>query len=80
MSRASEELLAQIHGLVADEIKEMLRSDDPKERIAGLDRAMKFLKDNAITATLGSATPINEIKNALPTPEELERLMLMTPD
>lgn len=80
MSRASEELLAQIHGLVGEEIKAMLRSDDPKERIAGIDRAMRFLKDNAITASLGAATPLNDIKNALPTPEELERLMMMTPD
>ena len=73
MSRASEALLAQIHGLVGQEIVSLLHSDDPRERIAGLDRAMRFLKDNNIT-------PIQEIRAALPTHEELERLMTMTPD
>lgn len=80
MSRASEEILAQIHGLVADEIKAMLESDDLKIRVAGLDRAMKFLKDNQITSTLADPTPISAIQQALPTREELEKLMTMTPD
>lgn len=80
MSRASEALLAQIHGLVGQEIVSLLHSDDPRERIAGLDRAMRFLKDNNITTTLEASTPIQEIRAALPTHEELERLMTMTPD
>ena len=41
---------------------------------------MKFLKDNAITATMDASTPLEEVKKALPTAEELERLMTMTPD
>ena len=80
MSRASEELLAQIHGLVGQEIVSLLHSDDPRERIAGLDRAMKFLKDNQITATLEASVPLQDIQAQLPTAEELEKLMMMTPD
>lgn len=80
MSRASEDFLAQIHGLVGESIKEMLQSDDPRERIAGVDRAMRFLKDNNITTTIEASVPIQDIRDAMPTPEELERLMTMTPD
>ena len=80
MSRASEALLAQIHGLVGQEIVSLLHSDDPLERIAGLDRAMRFLKDNSITATVEASVPLQQIKAAMPTPEELEKLMTMTPD
>jgi hypothetical protein len=80
MSRASEALLAQIHGLVGQEIVSLLHSDDPRERIAGLDRAMRFLKDNNITSTIDASVPIQQIQSALPSHEELERLMTMTPD
>jgi hypothetical protein len=80
MSRASEALLAQIHGLVGQEIVSLLHSDDPRERIAGLDRAMRFLKDNNITSTIEASVPIQQIQDSLPSHEELERLMTMTPD
>lgn len=80
MSRASEALLAQIHGLVGAEIVSLLHSDDPRERIAGLDRAMKFLKDNNITSVVEASVPLQQIQEAMPTAEELERLMQMTPD
>ena len=72
--------MAQIHGLVGESIREMLQSDDPRERIAGVDRAMRFLKDNNITTTIEASVPIQDIRAAMPTPEELERLMTMTPD
>ena len=62
------------------ELRAMLQSDDPRERLQAVDRAMKFLKDNAITATMDASTPLEEVKKALPTAEELERLMTMTPD
>jgi hypothetical protein len=80
VSRASEELLAQIHGLVGHEIVSLLHSEDPRERVAGLDRAMRFLKDNNITSTIEASVPLQDIKAAMPTTEELERLMTMTPD
>ena len=45
-----------------------------------VDRAMKFLKDNMITATVESSTPLAQITQNLPTADELEKLMTMTPD
>jgi hypothetical protein len=41
---------------------------------------MRFLKDNSITATVEASVPLQDIQAAMPTPEELERLMTMTPD
>jgi len=41
---------------------------------------MRFLKDNNITSTIEASTPLQDIKAAMPTTEELERLMTMTPD
>jgi len=41
---------------------------------------MRFLKDNNITTTIEASVPIQDIRAAMPTPEELERLMTMTPD
>lgn len=80
MSRASEDLLAQLHGMVGYELLQQLRSDDPRERMGAVDRAMKFLKDNNITSTVEASVPLQDIKAAMPTAEELERLMTLTPD
>lgn len=80
MSRASEDLLAALHGLVGDRIKDMLLSDDPREVRDGINLGIKFLKDNNITATLDASTPLADIQAALPSAEELERLMSLTPD
>lgn len=66
--------------MVADELKTMLESDDDKVRMAGIDRAMKFLKDNNITSTLEASTPLQDIHKAMPTAAELEKLMQLTPD
>jgi len=41
---------------------------------------MRFLKDNSITATVEASVPLQQIHAAMPSPEELERLMTMTPD
>lgn len=80
MSRASEDLLAQLHGLVGFELIEQLQSEDPKTRIAAVDRAMRFLKDNNITSTVEASVPLQTIQANLPTADELEKLMTMTPD
>ena len=79
MSRASEELLAQIHGMVGETILEGLRSDDPTVRSFALKDAMRFLKDNNITATVESSSQIRSIANELPSAAELENLMRLTP-
>ena len=80
VNRSSEDLLAQIHGLVGHELVEQLQSEDPRTRMNAVDRAMKFLKDNMITATVESSTPLAQITQNLPTADELEKLMTMTPD
>lgn len=80
MSRASEDLLAQLHGLIGSELLAMLRSDDPRERLAAVDRSLRFLKDNGITSTVAASPDLDRIKREIPTAEDLERLMRMTPD
>ena len=80
MSRSSEDLLAQLHGLVGRELLDQLNADDATARLSAVDRAMKFLRDNNITSTLAAPTPLADIQRAMPTPEELEELMSKTPD
>ncbi len=41
---------------------------------------MKFLKDNSITSTIEASVPLHDIQASMPTAEELEKLMTMTPD
>jgi hypothetical protein len=82
MARASEDSLAEIHKMVADGIKQLVQSDDPGEHERGLAMAMRFLKDNSITATPrndGIASLKETIKAKLPTAEELDRLMHLSP-
>ena len=54
--------------------------EDPQTRLAAVDRAMKFLKDNSITSTIEASVPLHDIQASMPTAEELEKLMTMTPD
>lgn len=80
MSRASEEYLAQLHGLVAMQIMEMMQSENPRDVKEGVALGLKFLKDNNITATVEASAPMADIKSMLPSADELEKLMSMTPD
>lgn len=80
MSRASEDLLAQIHGMVGRELIDQLQAEDPSTRLSAIDKAMKFLKDNSITATIEASVPLAALQQSMPSAEELEKLMTMTPD
>ena len=80
MSRASEELLGELHGLVAHRIKDLMLSEDPRESAKGIEFALKMLRDNSITASIDVSTPLSDIQNLMPKAEELEKLMTMTPD
>jgi hypothetical protein len=80
VSRASEEYLAQLHGLVAMQIMEMMQSENPRDVKEGVALGLKFLKDNNITATVEASAPMADIKSMLPSADELEKLMSMTPD
>lgn len=75
MSRATSDVLDMLHGLVAgslvDEIKAayaLSTHEDPELRQPMnpqlLDKAMKFLKDNAITAPANNK-PLNDLASTL---------------
>ena len=66
--------------MVGRELLDQLHADDPRERLAAIDRAMKFLRDNNITSTIEASVPLQDIKASMPSADELERLMQLTPD
>ena len=80
MTRASEDFLGSIHALVGEEIRDMLQDMDPRQRREGVQLALKFLKDNNITAQIEASEPLANIGSSLPSAAELEKLMSMTPD
>lgn len=80
MTRASEDFLGSIHALVGEEIRDMLQDIDPRQRREGVQLALKFLKDNNITAQIEASEPLANIASSLPSAAELEKLMSMTPD
>ena len=80
MSRATEEFLASIHGLVATQISELLQSPDPRDVKEGIAMGMKFLRDNSITATVDTSPDLSSLNALMPTTEELEKLMTATPN
>ena len=80
MTRASEDFLGSIHALVGEEIRDMLQDMDPRQRRECVQLALKFLKDNNITAQIEASEPLANIASSLPSAAELEKLMSMTPD
>lgn len=73
MSRATSELLDSLHGLVAGALKdELVRAMNARDEDGNpvpinpqlIDKALKFLKDNAITAPLGNK-PVNDLAGQL---------------
>lgn len=80
MTRASEDFLGSIHALVGQEIRDMLQDVDPRQRREGVQLALKFLKDNNITAQIEASEPLANIASSLPSAAELEKLMTMTPE
>ena len=59
---------------------EMMQSENPRDVKEGVALGLKFLKDNNITATVEASAPMADIKSMLPSADELEKLMSMTPD
>lgn len=73
MSRAGSDLMDLLHGLVAESLKdELIRArnavDDDGNPVPInpqlIDKALKFLKDNAITAPAGNK-PVNDLADQL---------------
>ena len=80
MSRCSEDQLAHLHGLVGEQIAELMQSDNPRDRKDAIMMGIKFLKDNNVTASLNAAPALADISTKLPSADELEKLMTMTPN
>tara|TARA_B000000565_G_scaffold253887_1_gene231252 strand:+ start:1286 stop:1627 length:342 start_codon:yes stop_codon:yes gene_type:complete len=80
MARCSEDQLAQLHGLVGEQIAELMQSDNPRDRKDAIMMGIKFLKDNNVTASLNAAPALADISTKLPSADELEKLMTMTPN
>lgn len=73
MSRAGSDLMDLLHGLVAESLKdELIRAREARDEEGNpvpinpqlIDKALKFLKDNAITAPAGNK-PVNDLADQL---------------
>lgn len=64
MSKATEELLDVLHGAVADELLSRIRSGDVDA--ATIAQARQFLKDNGISAEIGSSAKMRTLADELP--------------
>ena len=80
MARCSEDQLAQLHGLVGETIADLMQSENPRDRKDAVAMAIKFLKDNDISASLEASPALNRIQKDLPSVAELEKLMTQTPN
>jgi hypothetical protein len=84
MSRATEDLLATLHSDTATQISELMKHENPSVRLQAAGLAIRLLKDNGITAQLEASEGLKEIqaqmRSSLPSREELEGLMQLTPD
>ncbi len=83
MARASDDVLGELHGMVATEIKNMILHGDGDDRDKAISFALRMLKDNNITAT--EANPAMgalkaTVQSKLPTADELNRLMRLSPE
>lgn len=63
MSKATVDKLSDLHGVVADELKR--RIVDEEATSADLSAAIKFLKDNNITASVEDNSQMKDLKEAL---------------
>jgi hypothetical protein len=78
--RADDSTMSDLHGQTAHEISRFLKYGTPRAKLAAIDKAIKFLKDNSITTTLGRSKGLQKVADALPSVEDLEALMRLTPD
>ncbi len=64
MPRAKEQILGEMHELMAKKMLQLLQSDEPLTA-AKMNAITKFLNDNHITASVEEGTPIQERTNQL---------------
>jgi len=65
MSKASEDELAELHSIVAKKLKRMVQ--DPDASAQDIAQAIKFLKDNSVTADIGHSNSLKELKEVVDT-------------
>lgn len=76
-SRATEDILASLHGAVAEVLISRIRSGEATA--ADINAAIKFLKDNGIDCVGSTNTQMQEIKQSLEgLPSSLELEMVPT--
>jgi hypothetical protein len=78
--RASDDAMGNLHGRTEHEISRLLTYGNVRTKLATLGYAIRFLKDNNCTTQLKNESATNKVLHALPTVEELERLMANSPD
>jgi hypothetical protein len=76
---ASESKLSAMHNTIAENINTLIEDQDPRIKLQALKLGIQFLKDNRITATSEAEPRLNDIVSKIPTAEELEKLMSLTP-
>jgi hypothetical protein len=81
---AKEEELSSLHQAVCDNLKSLMRDEDPKVQVGAIQAAIRFLKDNSITSQSSKDVSLQglhaELRELAPDREELERLMRISPD
>ncbi|KVE35678.1 hypothetical protein [Burkholderia sp. BDU5] len=63
MAKATEAKLSELHGVVADELKR--RIEEGEASAADIGAAIKFLKDNHITASINDNEGLSDLKKKL---------------
>ena len=77
--KASREALEDLHGRVAREIKNLMNHEQTNLKVKGIELALKFLKDNNVTENSIIPVRVQEVRDSLPSVEELEVMERMLP-
>lgn len=78
MSKATIESLSELHGVVATELTRRILADEASA--ADIGAAIKFLKDNAITASVEDNTQMKDLKDRLEERARKRNLRLVKSD
>jgi hypothetical protein len=76
---ADDGTMGNLHGRTAHELTRMMTYGSVKVKLSAINASIKFLKDNNITTTIKPNNPSGKVLEALPSVEELERLMRLSP-
>jgi len=76
---AGDETMGNLHGRTAHELTRMMTYGNVRTKLAAINASIKFLKDNSITSSIKPNNPAGKVLSALPSVEELERLMRLSP-